>query len=195
MKASDNPYPSILVAEQGIAPATPASGYGRIYCKANGLYFIGDDGVEIGPLGTSGAGGGYTQGARVYHNANQNLISNDALTVAFNSEYYDTDTIHDPVTNNSRLTCKTAGKYLVGACGVISSGLGATSAVWVEHNTRGRVGQHALDGLASFTMSFIIDLAVNDYIVLKIFSYNGAPALIYSAANEYSPAFWMQRIG
>lgn len=56
MKASNNPFPSVLVAEQGSAPATPASGYGRIYCKTDGLYFIGDNGIEVGPLAGSSSG-------------------------------------------------------------------------------------------------------------------------------------------
>ncbi len=48
----------IQVQEQGGAPATPDSGYGRIYCKSDGLYFVGDDGVEIGPLGEASVGSG-----------------------------------------------------------------------------------------------------------------------------------------
>lgn len=50
---SDN-IDSIQLQEQATAPATPASGYGRIYCKSDGLYFIGDNGTEIGPLGAGG---------------------------------------------------------------------------------------------------------------------------------------------
>jgi hypothetical protein len=50
----------VQVKEQGSAPATPASGYGRIYCKSDGLYFVGDNGTEIGPLGAGGSGGALT---------------------------------------------------------------------------------------------------------------------------------------
>lgn len=32
------------------SPASPTSGYGYIYAKTDGLYFKGDDGIEIGPL-------------------------------------------------------------------------------------------------------------------------------------------------
>ena len=48
---------SVRVKEQATAPSTPASGYGSIYCKSDGLYFIGDDGTEIGPLGAAGSSG------------------------------------------------------------------------------------------------------------------------------------------
>jgi hypothetical protein len=35
------------------SPATPASGYGYIYAKTDGLYFKGDDGTEVGPLSSA----------------------------------------------------------------------------------------------------------------------------------------------
>lgn len=47
---SDAEIDSIRMKEQSSAPATPDSGYGQIYCKSDGLYYKGDDGVEVGPL-------------------------------------------------------------------------------------------------------------------------------------------------
>lgn len=40
----------IRLDEQASDPSTPASGFGQLYAKADGLYFIGDDGVVEGPL-------------------------------------------------------------------------------------------------------------------------------------------------
>src|SRR5678815_4874680 len=51
--------------------------------------------------------------ARVYHNTTQSIANNTNVALAFNSERFDTDTIHDLSTNNSRLTCRTAGTYLL----------------------------------------------------------------------------------
>ena len=54
-------------------------------------------------------------GCHAYHDATQS-ITDDTLTVlALNQERLDTDTMHDLVTNNSRITFTTAGKYVVGA--------------------------------------------------------------------------------
>src|SRR4029077_20051578 len=53
--------------------------------------------------------------ARVFHSANQSITTATETTLAFDSERFDTDTIHDTVTNNSRLTCKHAGVYVIGA--------------------------------------------------------------------------------
>ena len=51
-------------------------------------------------------------GARVYNDANISIPDNTETAVTFNTEEWDTDTIHDPSTNPERLTAKTAGKYL-----------------------------------------------------------------------------------
>ena len=59
-KLSDAEFASALFAEQGSDPTTPASGYGRLYVKADGVYFIDDAGTVTGPLGASGAIDAYT---------------------------------------------------------------------------------------------------------------------------------------
>jgi hypothetical protein len=56
MKAEDNEFPSILLDDQGSAPATPASGFSRIFSKSDGLYIVDDAGGVTGPMAASGAG-------------------------------------------------------------------------------------------------------------------------------------------
>lgn len=58
-KASDNPFPSVLLAEQVSTPTTPASGHWRVYAKSDGLYLVDDAGNVTGPLGISGGGAFY----------------------------------------------------------------------------------------------------------------------------------------
>ncbi len=50
---------------------------------------------------------------RAYHNAGQSIPNSVPTALSLNSERWDTDGIHDNVTNNSRLTCKTAGYYSI----------------------------------------------------------------------------------
>lgn len=57
-KISDVEIPSLLFAEQASDPAIPASGYGRLFVKSDGVYFIDDAGTVTGPLGAAGGGGG-----------------------------------------------------------------------------------------------------------------------------------------
>jgi len=142
--------------------------------------------------------GGYTQGARVYHSAEQIIATTTDVILAFDSERYDTDTIHDNVTNNSRLTCKTAGKYTV------SVALG-----WYFNVTGIRIARIKFNGTtyfaalqydaspnASMWMAFstILELAVNDYVEVEVRQTSGGNLNIY-AINSLSSEFMMQRIG
>src|SRR5262245_42130802 len=60
----------------------------------------------------------YAPAVRVFHNANQSIATSTITALAFNSERFDqagnaADTMHDTVTNNSRLTCRYAGIYAI----------------------------------------------------------------------------------
>lgn len=78
---------SLLFGEQGVAPATPASGAGRLYAKSGGLYFMGDDGIEVGPLGASGGGAATMEPG--------SLFSGIDDRAQFNAEFGSTDEGYD----------------------------------------------------------------------------------------------------
>lgn len=140
----------------------------------------------------------FTKGARVYHNAAQSIDTATPTALAFNSERYDTDVIHDTVTNNSRLTCKTAGKYLI-----------IGNLTW-QANTTGQRGTSILlggvtqlaylyvdpvgSGKPRAFIATIYSLAVNDYVQL-IATQNSGIALTIDVEANISPEFMMQRIG
>lgn len=74
-----------------------------------GTTLIEDKAVTSAKLAEAGIG------ARVYRTAALS-VADDILTyVPFDAERYDTDNIHDNVTNPDRLTCKTAGVYIITA--------------------------------------------------------------------------------
>ena len=138
--------------------------------------------------------GGYTEGARVYHNVAQSIPPKVWTPLAFNSERYDTDTIHSTVTNNSRLTCKTAGKYVI--IGNIKwAALPPASYMIIYLNDEiiiGYVGYWT--SISELIVSTVYDLAVNDFMELKV--YQGSDnAIDVPSVAEYSPEFMMQRIG
>lgn len=140
----------------------------------------------------------YKIGARVTHGTSQSIANGVSTILAFNSERYDTDTIHDIAVSNSRLTCKTAGKYLI---------IGNVN--WQGNATERRSMKFRLNAttdIARFTMAAsitagvdlilatIYDLAVNDFIEISVYQASGAPLLITKSLN-FSPEFMMQRIG
>lgn len=52
---------------------------------------------------------------RVFHSVNQSILHNTNTAVLFNSERYDTDSMHSTAALTTRITINTAGLYLVGA--------------------------------------------------------------------------------
>ena len=71
---------------------------------------------------------------------NKTISNNTATVVDFDDESYDTDTIHDNATNNSRLTAQLTGKYLI-------FGLGQ----WVANATGKRQTLFAINGSDLFS--------------------------------------------
>jgi hypothetical protein len=196
-KGSNNEFPSLLLTEQGAAPATPATGNWRLYVKADGLYLVDDNGSEIGPFAT--ATSGYTEGARVYNNADVSLTQSADTLITFNSESYDTDAIHSVSVNTGRLTCKTPGKYLiVGNVKFTAQSAGAQDLLYIKHNnTKYIAGSQIPTSINGQTgrvvVTTIYDLATNDYVELWAYCMEASPKAVY--VDDYSPVFMMQRIG
>ena len=90
-KASDNEYPSVLLAEQGSDVTTPAAGFWRLYSKATGLFHRDDAGAVTGPIldetahdaldhtGLTGVGGGGGSGV-ILQVVRAQSTSDDATT-------------------------------------------------------------------------------------------------------------------
>ena len=142
--------------------------------------------------------GGYTEGARVYHNVAQSIPNLTWTPSAFNSERYDTDNIHDPVTNNTRLTCKTPGKYI--STGHISFPFhyAGKREIAIRLNAAVLIALHGITSIIAqadiLTVATIYSLALNDYIELIVFQDTGNVLNLLSEGN-YSPEFTIQRIG
>lgn len=135
--------------------------------------------------------------ARVFHDANQSIDDSTVTALAFNSERFDTDGIHDTATNNSRLTCATAGTYLIGASVEwASSATGNRNLSLRLNGTTFLVGvaQTALTG-ATTQQQFatLYDLAAADYVECMVFQTSGG-ALNVNAQGNYTPEFWMVRV-
>lgn len=138
----------------------------------------------------------YTQGARVYHSADQTLTTGVITTLAFDSERYDTDSIHDTVTNNSRLTCKTAGKYIIAGGAAFAANGASDRSLFIWFNQTVYIAYHEIGhgGFNPLTVSTIYELAVNDFVELRAFQASGGNLKVMALGN-YTPEFMMQRIG
>ncbi len=133
-------------------------------------------------------------GARVYNSANLTIPDSTWTALAFNSEDYDTDVIHDNVTNNSRLTCKTAGKYIItGHAFWDTNTNGMRSSLFkLNGSTAIAYAQLPLDiyGNGTSTLTTIYNLAVNNYVEFFVYA-NVSPSILVMATSTLI----MQRIG
>jgi len=140
--------------------------------------------------------GGYTEGARVYNDADI-LIGNAAVTtLTFNSERWDTDGIHSVLLNTDRLTCQTAGTYSI--MGNVRWDIDVVGIRQVDIFLNGIARIAWLLQLASgrdaMQLSTIYDLSVADFVVLRVYQNSGGNLNVDSFAQA-SPEFMMQRIG
>jgi|TARA_R110000824_G_scaffold388566_1_gene584188 hypothetical protein len=134
---------------------------------------------------------------RAYNNANQTVADSTAVKMALNSEQFDTDTMHDTSTNNSRLTINTAGTYL---CGFNTHGGGGAghfkTYILLNNSTTIAVNEttHAAGGAIHQIGSTIYDFAEDDYIEMVVYQDSGGTITVYYDAYE-SPILWAIKIG
>lgn len=153
-------------------------------------YYNGSDWAAVGAY--IGAG------CRAYHQSAQSINDVTETVLDLDAERYDTDAYHSTVTNNSRITIPSgkAGRY------VITGGvLWGTATGWfkvelllngtdiIAANT-----QYELATSARMNISTIYDLAVADYLEMRVYQNTGG-AVNISATQYYSPELALQYLG
>jgi len=142
--------------------------------------------------------GGTDISVRVRHSVDQSIANAANTFVAFDTEDYDTDAMHDTVTNNTRITIKTAGKYILAFVGgfdanttghrVSSFVLNGTDAIGSSTHPAGESGQRPYMSLV-WQGNFV----VNDYIEVQVRQDSGG-ALNLKGLNPGSPSFQAMKV-
>lgn len=121
---------------------------------------------------------------RVYHNAVQSVINNSGVPLAFNTERFDTDAMHDTAASNTRLTIKTAGLYYLSCSAEFADSNDYTvMSLWFQLNGSIQIAKQALTGNGpnwlyhpSLHVNTAYEFAVNDYVEVVAFQINAASA-------------------
>ena len=142
-------------------------------------------------------GPGTDIGCRVYHSAAQS-ISNASLTaLAFDSERYDTDGMHDTSSNNSRITFARAGKYLVGFTVTFPLDVDGIRVLKIRKNGSTVIAEDAKTASNkrdhSQTLNTLALFAAGDYIEFLVYQTSGGNLDVNSAAR-YTPEAWAQKV-
>lgn len=164
-----------------------AGGAANTFLSGDGTYKV-----------VSSGGGGAVPACRVTHNVGQSIPTSALTALAFNTETYDTDSIHDTSTNNSRLTCKTPGKYKMHACVGLDGNATGTRELYIRLN--GGSTYIAIDSRpptgTSVPFCNIVgeyQLALNDYVEVMMQQTSGS--FLSTLAYSGTPSFSMERIG
>lgn len=133
--------------------------------------------------------------ARAYHDANQSIADATTVALVFNSERWDTDTIHSTAVNTGRLTCVTGGKYLIVAQVAWDEGTNATGyrVVGIRYNglqtiaVDSRTSAGNTIGITYQQISTQFALSATDYVEV-IVQHNGGAAknILASGATQYA---------
>lgn len=127
---------------------------------------------------------------QVYNSANQSASNDVDLLVAFNSERYDTDSMHDTVIDNERVFFNTAGIYVVTFNGTFAANAAGDRKAAIYKNGVEQIGHRALTpASASFTtgLSLTIQEAfeVGDNIRVRVRQDSGGALNLLT--TRYSP--------
>ena len=127
--------------------------------------------------------------AKVYRSSDQTYANGATDPLSFDSEEWDTDSIHEGITNPERLTCKTAGLYLITANIRFASNStnkrqlrikkvsGATTTIIANESCDG-------NGYTSLSASGIVRLEVNDYIWVEPYQNSGGDLAVSYASDQ-----------
>jgi len=151
-------------------------------------------------LGVTGSITGSTAiGARVYNSGDIELVATatwQALT--FNSERFDTGSIHSTSSNTDRLTCVTPGVYLITGHAQFAANATGARALGILINGGAAIAYQRGDNAgASVTtlvsITTIYQLSAGDYVQLSAWQASGGSLNVVAAWN-HSPEFGMVRI-
>ena len=136
-------------------------------------------------------------GAHVYNNVNQSAANATLTILSFNSERFDTDNIHDAVTNNSRLTCQTSGVYAISASIAWAANVTGVREMGIYLNGA-KISSYKLpaasSGATEMNISALHQLNVGDYVQVYGYQTSGA-ALDVQYVSPQSPEFAMVKVG
>lgn len=143
------------------------------------------------------------QACRVNRTVAQSLTDNTLTTIAFDDELFDTDGMHDTVTNNSRITINTAGFYTVGFVGVIAANSDySRTETYLRINGSTVIAFNLKDGTdlgsqsQTLAVSTVYEFVVGDYIEVRVLQDNSSSAARdLEATGDQSPHFYAARIG
>lgn len=163
----------------------------KVNSTPDGLEFITHDKALHDALNINGT---VDVSCSAFRNAVQSITQNTWVAVQLNDEDYDTDTMHDPVTDNTKIVIPTTkgGKYCVGAMGTFAGDTNNMRAIAIQKNGAPGVGttliQQNFNPIGSEEVgeeiSKTVDLAGDDEIEVYVYQSTSAALNIVAGSDK-----------
>lgn len=139
---------------------------------------------------------GNNPSAFVYSTVNQSIPNSTATILTFDTEVFDNDNMYDPA-SNTRLTVRTAGKYLIIAHVVFDINSSYTRHVALRKNGNTYLSYVKANACSVGTTRIqclaIANLNVNEYVDVVVYQDSGVS--LNSLATDGGPYFGMVKVG
>jgi hypothetical protein len=136
--------------------------------------------------------------ARVFASASISIAHDTVVPVPFDSEEWDTDSIHSVSANTSRLTASTPGKYLVFGHAVWDVNGTGVRRIGIQKNGADVLVSERGIPMAAETMPMAItthcELAAGDFVELVVDQDSGGPLDIIVSGPSHSIHFGMVKL-
>jgi hypothetical protein len=191
-----NSMATAIDAKGDLVAGTGADTFSRLAIGTNGQVLTADSTAGTG-MKWATAGSAFN-GASVYKTATQAIAHNTATTITFNAESYDTNTYHDNVTNNSRLTVPSTGYYLVNALVQYDgNSTGYRDIILLKNGSQvtyfARGADATTTGYGPMWITRYVYLAANDYLTLTTYQTSGISLNLQS--GDTTNYFQIQYLG
>jgi hypothetical protein len=165
-------------AKGDLYAGSAANTYTKLSVGTNGQVLTADSTAATGLKWATAAGGSTFSGCVLTNAASQSISGSTITVVTFDTESLDTDGFHSTVTNTGRITIPSgkAGKYLFTAMGqFINNGTGSRALyLYVNGTAKTSTSGIAASSLpTAMTAAFILDLAVADYVDVRVWQSSG----------------------
>jgi len=186
-----------MTTKGDIVAASAANTPARLPIGANDSTLVPDSGESTGLAWQ------IQPAARVYNDAEIDPATSTWVSLTFNTERYDTDTVHNPSTNTGRLTCPDngSGLYHIGGCVQFdtSSGTGnkilgvrilLNGATSLAENLSNPNVAAAVDIILPISCDYALSdngAGANDYVELQVYTTVDVNILVNGST---SPEFW-----
>lgn len=136
--------------------------------------------------------------ARVYNNAALTLTTGTVATLTFNTERFDSGSLHSTSSNTGRLTAPVTGLYMAGAHVSFASNATGIRLLRVRLNGSTVIGTQLMPAVSGdstvVSVSTLYQLTAGDYVEAQAYQTSGGN-LNVEASGNFSPEFWMVRLG